>query len=100
MRLGRVRGTVTGTVKDRGLSGKTLLVVDLVDADGRVVDGHHVAVDTVGAGTGDVVLVATGSAARQATAAMGIPADLAVVMIVEDVVVGGRVADPSKTDSD
>lgn len=95
MRLGRVVGTVTGTVKDGGFSGRTLLLVDLVDADGTVLDRHQVAVDTVGAGDGDVVLVATGSAARQASSAMGIPADLAVVVIVEQVSLGGRAMDPA-----
>jgi microcompartment protein CcmK/EutM len=94
MRLGRVVGTVTGTVKERSLTGHKLLMVDLVDADGAVVDRQVVAVDAVGAGVGDVVLVAGGSAARQAASAVGVPADLAVVMVVEEVVVDGRRTDP------
>jgi microcompartment protein CcmK/EutM len=85
MRLGRVIGTVTGTVKDRALTGRKLLLIDLVDAEGNVIEVDQVAVDTVGAGEGDLVLVAAGSAARQATDALGLPADLAVVVIVEEV---------------
>ena len=84
MRLARVVGTVTGTAKDRGLTGSKLLLVDLVDAAGAVVDADQVAVDTVGAGSGDLVLVASGSAARQAVSAVGLPTDLAVVMIVDE----------------
>jgi microcompartment protein CcmK/EutM len=96
MRLGRVVGTVTGTVKDRSLTGHRMLIVDLVTTDGTVVEPQVVALDAVGAGEGDLVLVTTGSAARQAGRLAGIPADVAVVVIVEDVVVGGRATDPSK----
>jgi microcompartment protein CcmK/EutM len=96
MRLARVVGTVTGTVKDRSLTGHRMLIVDLVTTGGKVVEPEMVALDAVGAGEGDLVLVTTGSAARQAARLAGIPADLAAVVIVEDVVVGGRVADPSK----
>lgn len=96
MRLGRVVGTVTGTVKDKSLTGHRMLIVDLVTTDGKVVEPEVVALDAVGAGEGDVVLVASGSAARQAARTMGIPADLAVVVIVEDVTVGGRPVDPAK----
>ncbi|CAN5288683.1 propanediol utilization microcompartment protein PduN [soil metagenome] len=84
MRLARVVGTVTGTMKDHALTGKKLLLVDLVDSSGAVVDSDQVAVDTVGAGAGDLVLVAGGSAARQAASAIGLPTDLAVVMIVDE----------------
>lgn len=90
MRLGRVVGTVTGTVKDRALAGRTLLLIDLVDSSGTVVEFDQVAVDTVGAGQGDLVLVAAGSAARQAAAAIGLPTDLAVVLIVDEVTASGR----------
>lgn len=84
MRLARVVGTVTGTVKDRALTGRKLLLVDIVDSSGAVVDSNHIAVDTVGAGSGDLVLVASGSAARQAASAIGLPTDLAVVLIVDE----------------
>lgn len=85
MRLARVVGTVTGTVKDRGLVAHTLLLVNLVDAAGTVTDSDLVAVDAVGAGNGDLVLVAAGSAARQAQASMSVPTDLTIVAIVDEV---------------
>ena len=82
MRLGRVRGKVTGTVKDPGLLGVTLLLVTPDDdPDGE----EKVVADAVGAGVGELVLVAEGSAARQATALRGLPADAAAVMIVDEV---------------
>lgn len=97
MRFARVIGTVTGTVKEGSLTGHKMLVVDLIDPDGTVQDGGQVAIDAIGAGVGDVVLVTSGSAARQAASTMGVPADLAVVVVVDEVVIGGRRTDPSKT---
>lgn len=99
MRLARVVGTVTGTVKDRSLTGHRLLIVDLIGPDGAVVEAGHVAADAVGAGQGDVVLVAGGSAARQAATTMGIPADLAAIVVVDEVVVGGQRTNPDEKGS-
>ncbi len=90
MRLARVVGTVTATTKDRALEGHRFLVVDLVDPDGVVIDPHHVAADAVGAGTGDLVLVTSGSSARQAQRTVALPADLAVVMIVDEIAMSGQ----------
>lgn len=90
MRLARVVGTVTATVKDRAFAGHRFLIVDLVDPAGNVLEAHHVAADAVGAGTGDLVLVTSGSAARQAQRTVAIPADLAIVMIVDEIAIGGQ----------
>jgi microcompartment protein CcmK/EutM len=89
MRLGTVVGTVTATVKDGSLTGRSMLVLDLVDAGGSVIEHHVVATDTCGAGIGDTVLVTSGSAARQAAGASGVPSDLAIVAVVEEVSVPG-----------
>ncbi len=68
MRLCRVKGKVTGTIKDPGLQGVTLLLVTPVD-DG---DGPETIVaDAVGAGVGELILVAEGSAAPHGLAARG-----------------------------
>lgn len=88
MQLGRVVGKATGTAKDPGLSGHTLLVVDLVDGAGEVMSRHQIVVDAVGAGRGDLVLVAFGSAARQAANTRGVTADAAAVAIIDDVTIG------------
>ena len=82
MRLCRVKGKVTGTIKDPGLQGVTLLLVTPVDDE----DGAETVVaDAVGAGVGEFILVAEGSAARQAAALRGLPTDAAAVMIVDEV---------------
>lgn len=82
MRLCRVRGKVTGTVKDPGLLGVTLLLVTPAgDPDGK----ETVVADAVGAGVGELIMVTDGSAARQATALRGLPVDAAAVMIVDEV---------------
>src|SRR5690606_20002857 len=88
MRLGRVVGMVTGTAKDPSLSGHKLLVVDLVDGDGEVTDRHQIVVDAVGAGVGDTVLVATGSAARQAAQTRGSATDATAEAIIDEITTG------------
>ena len=49
MKLGRVTGTVTATARDARLTGLKLLICDIVDGKGKVLEPAHVAVDTVGA---------------------------------------------------
>jgi microcompartment protein CcmK/EutM len=82
MRLCRVKGKVTGTVKDPGLQGVTLLVVTQVGDESGT---QTVVSDTVGAGIGELVLVVEGSAARQAVSLRGLPTDAAAVLIVDEV---------------
>ena len=74
MKIGRVVGSVWATRKAGCLSGHTFLVVDTGKED-------LVAADQVGAGPGDRVLLATGSAA--ARFCMDAPIDAAVVAILD-----------------
>ena len=67
MILGKVVGTVVATRKDERLEGFKLLVVQAVEPDGRAKDSYVIAVDTVDAGVGDLVLVISGSSARMAS---------------------------------
>jgi len=85
MILGRVAGTVVATRKDERLEGFKLLVVQAVEPDGRPKDGYVVAVDTVDAGVGDLVLVVSGSSARMASGCGDRPVDAAVAGIVDEV---------------
>jgi microcompartment protein CcmK/EutM len=85
MRLARITGTITATVKDPQLAGKPLLVADVVDAAGKVIDASVVAADLVGAGGGETVLLAQGSAARLPGATAGAPVDTAIIAIVDAV---------------
>ena len=60
MQLGKVIGTATSTVKHRSMDGCKLLVVQLLAADGTSADGEPVlAVDPLGAGRGDTVLLSS-----------------------------------------
>lgn len=88
MELARVMGSVVSTAKTAGLSGRTLLVVQPVGAGAADHGQAFVAVDRVGAGTGEVVLVARGSAARVAVGE-GVEVDAAIVGIVDRIDLDG-----------
>ena len=90
MKLARVTGTVTGTVKDSQLSGQKMLLVDIVDAAGKVLEPSVVALDTCSAGPGDHVVLSMGSAARLPSQTSGIPTDATVIAIIDEVTVDGR----------
>jgi len=66
MKLARVVGTVVSTISAPIFDGRTLLLCDLVDPVGRPAGGYMIAVDTVGAGVGETVLLLDeGNGARQ-----------------------------------
>jgi ethanolamine utilization protein EutN len=65
MVLGQVVGNVVSTQKNENLKSKKLLIVKAVDLDGKLLDPFVVAVDIVGVGIGEKVLVVNGSSARQ-----------------------------------
>ncbi len=92
MILGLVIGTLVASRKDEGLSGQTFLVVRQLGVDGQERAGYVVAVDAVGAGVGEVVLYATGSAARQTVNTKDRPCDAVIMAIVDSWEVGGDVA--------
>jgi microcompartment protein CcmK/EutM len=84
MLLARVVGTVVATRKDDRLQGRKLLVCRPVSPDGAIDGGYVVAVDTVGAGVSETVLLVSGSSARMA-GGKETPVDSAVVGIVDEV---------------
>lgn len=83
MILGRVIGTVWSTKKDENLVGAKFLIVRQIDLDLKDKSGFVVAVDSVGAGEGEVVLVATGSSARQTSFTKNKPIDAVIMAIVD-----------------
>ena len=85
MRIARVDGTVTASVKDKKLAGLKLLVVDIQDGAGNLLESSVVAVDNIGAGVGELVLVVRGSAARIPAGISNIPADATVVAIIDEI---------------
>ena len=91
MELGRVAGTVVATQKSEGLAGYKLLVVDLLKTDGETTGTNLVALDTVGAGMGETVIVVRGSSARQAEGLTSVPVDASIIAIVDSIEVEGKV---------
>jgi microcompartment protein CcmK/EutM len=90
MLLGRVTGTVVASAKDEKLKDFKLLVVENIAPDGKPAPGYVIAVDAVGAGTGEVVLYVTGSSARQTVATDKRPTDATIIAIVDTVDVGNK----------
>lgn len=85
MIIGKVVGTVICTRKNSNLVGSKFLIVDPMEKMGDSLnDGRIVAVDNVGAGISDIVLVATGSAARVGCEDPNAPVDACIVGIVDD----------------
>ena len=85
MIIARILGTVVSTQKDERLSGKKLLIVRPINVDGSDTTGYVVAVDTVGAGFHERVLVVAGSSARLAQGMRDVPVDAAIVGVIDTV---------------
>lgn len=77
----RVIGHVWATKKEENLEGMKLMVVREEQSAKKNV---HVAVDVVGAGIGEQVIVVSGSTARKAFGNENIPADMAIVGIIDN----------------
>lgn len=98
MLLGKVIGTVVSSHKVESIEGFKLLTVKQVDIrNGQELDAYVVAVDAVQAGIGDMVLYATGSAARQTLETLNKPADAVIMAIVDIWEVEGNVIYREKT---
>ena len=85
MIIAKVVGTVVATRKDERLVSNKLLVARPVDPSGKPDGNHLVAVDTVDAGFGEIVLIVSGSSARMASGMKDCPVDAAIVGIVDAV---------------
>ncbi len=83
MLIGRVYGSVVSTRKNEKLVGYKFMLVQHIE-HGKLVDKYIVAVDSVGAGIGEDVIIATGSAARLALPRQDSPVDAAIVGILDE----------------
>lgn len=83
MHIARVTGHLSATIKAGQLVGQKLLLADFVDPEGTVLTSSVVITDACGAGPGDLVLVATGSAARVPQATAGLPTDATAVGVID-----------------
>ncbi len=85
MIIGKVIGNVWATRKKSALNGLKLMVVQRVDAQADKSLETFVAVDCVGAGIGENVLIVTGSSARKALDNPASPVDAVIVGIIDEV---------------
>lgn len=85
MYIGKAIGTVVATRKDENLVGSKLLIIQPLNVDLEPNGESLVAVDTVGAGIGELVLYTKGTAARIAARKMDAPMDVSIVGIIDEV---------------
>lgn len=91
MILARVRGNVVSTNKAEKLQGLKLLIIVPIDIESFEEKGAPlVAIDTVGAGEGEVVMCVGGSSSRQTALTDGKPSDLAIIAIIDSVELRGK----------
>lgn len=98
MQIGRVVGTVVATQKHRKIEAATLLLVQPLTLDDRPRGTTVLAIDSVGAGVGEkVLLVIEGKAAQAALGRTAAPVDAAIIGIIDAVqVAAGELTSPPK----
>jgi ethanolamine utilization protein EutN len=91
MQIALVIGSTISTIKDESMRGRKLLIVRKADTAGKMTGEPFVAVDTVSAGTGDLVLITDGSSARFTTQTNNAPVDAVIVGVIDSLEMGGDV---------
>lgn len=91
MRIAKVIGTTVATIKEPTLSGTKLLILRETDVEGTPFGKPYVAVDTLDAGIGDLVLTAHGSGGRQTDLTENRPVDAVIMAVIDHLSVGGEV---------
>jgi len=81
--LARVEGVVVSTAKNERLEGYKLLLVNIINPDLKPTSTYLVAVDSVGAGEDEIVIIVRGSSARQTAQLSNVPTDTSIVAIVD-----------------
>lgn len=91
MKVCKVLGNVVSSNKDESIKGFKLLIVQPVDMyEFKPESSPFVAIDTVGAGEGEIVLVVAGSSARLTTTTKDKPADAAIQAIIDFIKIDGK----------
>lgn len=91
MQIGRVKGRVVATKKAENMVGWKLLLVQPIDLDTFQEKGSIlVAADMAGAGNGEVVMLTSGSPARQTPLTDGKPTDLIISAVIDSIEVSGQ----------
>ncbi len=91
MLIAKVIGSTVSTIKDEKLHGKKLLIVRQTDEHGNESGKPFVAIDTVDAGVGDLVLTAAGSSARQTTITKDTPVDAVIMAVIDSLSINGEI---------
>ena len=91
MRIALVIGSTVSTIKDEVIRGRKLLIVRNADTAGKPTGEPYIAVDTVGAGAGDLVMVTDGSSARYTNQTTNAPVDAVIVGVIDSLEMSGKV---------
>lgn len=90
MLIARVVGSAVSTIKDAKLTGLKLLILQETNPHNELTGSPFIAADTVGAGEGELVIVATGSAARQTMLTSDRAVDAAIIGVIDSLEVDGE----------
>ena len=90
MLIAKVIGTTVATIKDEKLVGRKLLILRPTDEKGVPSGKPYVAIDTLDAGIGHLVLTASGSSARQTNITKDTPVDAVIMAIIDSLEVEGQ----------
>ena len=96
MKIALVIGSTVSTIKDEVIRGRKLLIVRNADTAGKPIGDPYIAVDTVSAGTGDLVMVTDGSSARYTNQTTNAPVDAVIVGVIDSLEMSGKVTYQSK----
>lgn len=91
MRIALVIGSTISTIKDEIIRGRKLLIVRNADTEGNPTGDPYIAVDTVSAGAGDLVMVTDGSSARFTSQTNNAPVDAVIVGVIDSLEMSGEV---------
>ncbi len=92
MIIGKITGSAVAIIKHDALRSTKLLLVSPADVHGAICAAPFIAVDLVGAGEGELVMVSQGSSARMATGQNATPVDAAIVGILDSLSYEGEYA--------
>ncbi len=90
MLISKVIGTTVSTIKDEQLIGRKLLILRQIDESGKPLGKPYVAVDTLDAGVGDLVLTAHGSGGRQTAITKNSPVDAVIMAVIDHLNIEGK----------
>ncbi|MCK5399213.1 EutN/CcmL family microcompartment protein [bacterium] len=87
MHVGKVVGSVTVSKGEPGLIGKKLLIIKFLDPDGKETGKYSIAVDKMGAGAGETVLLVKGKEGVDMLTGHKPPADITICGIIDEIYV-------------